>query len=327
MTNTLRVHILRPFEGDALHLLEDSLASNIRYTAGEEFPAPADFHVLVGGRPSRTFLEASPDLWGVVIPWAGVPTSTRALLEDFPHLALHNLHHNAAPTAEMALTLLMAAAKQVVPFDQALRSYDWRPRYRPSKTLLLAGKTALIVGYGEIGRRVGDGLKAMGVDVVGIRRRGGGIPAGGVEIYPPNALRELLPRANFLIITLPLTPETRGLIGAAELALLPPQAVLVNVSRGPIIEQEALYLALKEKKLYAAGLDVWYNYPRAEGEREQTPPADFPFHELENVVMSPHRGGSTQATQRLRVTHLAKSLNAAARGEEMPNKVDLERGY
>ncbi|MBS1250380.1 MAG: D-3-phosphoglycerate dehydrogenase [Chloroflexi bacterium] len=117
------------------------------------------------------------------------------------------------------------------------------------------------------------------------------------------------------------------MIGAEELALLPEQAVLVNVSRGPIVEQGPLYEALKTGKLYGAGLDVWYNYPHAEEERENTPPADYPFHELENVVMSPHRGGSTQATQRLRVTHLAKMLNAAANGEEMQNKIDLKRGY
>jgi phosphoglycerate dehydrogenase-like enzyme len=88
-----------------------------------------------------------------------------------------------------------------------------------------------------------------------------------------------------------------------------------------------LYLALRDGRLQGAGLDVWYNYPPDEAARINTPPADYPFSELENVVMSPHRAGGTLETGRLRMTHLAKLLNMAARGEPIPNCLDLERGY
>ena len=130
-----------------------------------------------------------------------------------------------------------------------------------------------------------------------------------------------------LIIALPLTPETEGLIGEMELASLPRGAVLVNVGRGPIIDAEALFNSLSEGHLRGAGLDVWYNYPPDSESQAYTPPADFPFHELDNVVMSPHRGGGSEDTGTLRMIHLADLLNSAARGKPLPNRVDLEAGY
>jgi phosphoglycerate dehydrogenase-like enzyme len=129
------------------------------------------------------------------------------------------------------------------------------------------------------------------------------------------------------MVTLPLTDETRGLIGEREIGLMPKNSVLVNIGRGPVVEQEALYHALKSGKLHSAGIDVWYNYPPDEEARAHTPPADFPFHELDNIVMSPHRGGGASEVEILRMAHLANLLNAAARGDQIPNQVDLKRGY
>jgi len=148
-----------------------------------------------------------------------------------------------------------------------------------------------------------------------------------VSLYAPSALPDLLPQAHALIICLPFTAETDGLIGARELALLPAGAVLVNVGRGKIVDEGALYEALHDGRLHAAGLDVWYNYPADENGRAHTLPATYPFHELDNVVLSPHRGGQTLDSDRLRMSHLANLLNHAARGEEMPNRLDLSRGY
>jgi phosphoglycerate dehydrogenase-like enzyme len=146
-------------------------------------------------------------------------------------------------------------------------------------------------------------------------------------IHPPSALPDLLPRTNVLIICLPLTPETEGLVGKAELAALQPHAILVNVGRGPVVDENALYEALVDGTLHGAGLDVWFNYPSDEAARAHTPAASVPLHELDNVVMSPHRAGLTRDTDRLRMTHLAELLNHAARGEPLPNRLDLERGY
>jgi phosphoglycerate dehydrogenase-like enzyme len=147
------------------------------------------------------------------------------------------------------------------------------------------------------------------------------------DIYPPEALHKLLPRADVLLICLPHTPETTGLVGESELALLPPGALLVNVGRGPIVDEAALYHALHNGTLRAAGLDVWYNYPADKAARSHTPPSAYPFHELDNVVMSPHRAGHFDEREMLRMRHLAALLNAAAKGKAMPNRVDLQAGY
>jgi phosphoglycerate dehydrogenase-like enzyme len=321
----LPVHLLQlPYTQDTVAELRARLHPDVHLTASLELPSPARFRILVAGRPQREHLLASPDLEALIVPWAGIPAATRELLLDFPHIALHNLHHNALPVAEQAIALLLAACKFVVPMDRALRAHDWTPRYEPSPSLLLQGRMALVLGYGAIGRQVAALCRGLGMEVVAVRRRATPGPEGVAGI---SELHALLPRAGAVIVCLPSTAETEGLIGAAELALLPPDAVLVNVGRGPVVDEAALFDALRERRLYAAGIDVWYNYPADEAGRSHTPPSRYPFHELDNVVMSPHRAGGSTETERLRVVHLAEMLNAAARGEPLPNRVDLQAGY
>jgi phosphoglycerate dehydrogenase-like enzyme len=324
----LSVHLLRETEPAALARLRGSLDSSTKLTGGLELAPTRDYHILVAGRPKRQHLEASPNLKSLVIPWAGLPETTRALMLEFPEIGVHNLHHNAAPTAELAITLMLAAAKFVVPMDRALRSHDWGPRYHPSPTVLLAGKTALILGYGSVGQQVARMCQGFGMTVLAVRRRTADAYHGVLaEIHPPEALHDLLARAQVLLLCLPHTQETNGLIGQKELSLLPAKAVLVNVARGAIVDEAALFRALRDGSLYAAGLDVWYEYPSDEPSRSNTPPSAYPFHTLDNVVLSPHRGGGSLETEMLRMEHLAELLNAAARGEPMPNRVDLRAGY
>ena len=324
----LKVHLLHPPAEEAMAHLKAGLDPNITLTCGPERPALSTYEVLVAGRPEREDLAASPALHTLIIPWSGLPVQTRELIADFPEIAVHNLHHNAAPVAELALALLLSAAKFLVPFDRALRQGDWTPRYRPAPVALLHGKRALILGYGAIGRRVARLCRALSMEVVATRRSlAEPVQEEGVAVYPAGALFDLLPRATVLFITLPLTPETEGLIGEAELAALPSAAILVNVGRGAVVDQKALFLALKRGQLRAAGSDVWYNYPDDEESRSRTPPADYPFHELDNFVFSPHRGGLTDETDRLRMTHLARLLNRAAQGQPLPNRVDVTAGY
>ncbi len=323
----LHVHFLHPLTADECGHLCPALSPNLTLTEGPALPA--ETAILVGGRPNREQLAAAPGLRALVIPYAGVPAETRALLRDFPGVALHNLHHNAAAVAELALTLLLAAAKSAVPLDAALRRNDWRPRYRqPAPAVQLAGRTALILGYGAIGRRLAVALRALDMNTLATRRR---LTApemdAGTTVYPAGALRELLPRAEALLICLPHTPQTDGLLGAAELALLPADCLLVNVGRAAIVDEAALYGALRDGRLRAAGLDVWYSYPPDEAARAAWSPSAYPFGELDNVVLSPHRGGATEETPRLRMAALAEMLNAAAVGEEMGNRVDVDRGY
>jgi len=322
------VHLLHRPDADSLEHLRAHLDGGICVTLGSDLPESPEFHVLVAGRPQCEHLVASPNLRALIIPWAGLPETTREVMRDFPGVAVHNLHHNALAVAEMAVGLLLAATKGIIPADRALRAHDWTPRYRQQRPVLLQGRTALILGYGAIGREVARLCRALGMKVMATRRNTMSAAAGVADqVHPPGALHTLLPSATALIICLPLTPDTGGLIGEKELALLPPQAILVNVGRGRIVDEGALYQALKTGRLHGAGLDVWYDYPADEAGRTCTPPSSYPFHELDNVVMSPHRAGHAAPIEQLRMEHLAASLNAAARGESIPHRVNLDASY
>ncbi len=326
---TLNVHFLNNYGQQEMELLRSQLQPGIMLTVGKEIADESNYHVLVGGRPDRQQLTASPDLHTLIVPWVGIPVDTRELLAEYPRIAVHNLHHNAAPTAELAIALLFAATKFIIPYDRTLRQNDWSMRYlEHGPARLLDGKTALILGYGAIGKRVAQACRALGMTVLAVKRRAEQVGDDAAhEIHGPQDLHALLSRADALLICLPLTAQTENLIGAKELAMLPASSVLVNVGRGPIVDEEALYNALRDGQLHAAGLDVWYNYPSDKESRSNTPPAGFPFRELDNVVMSPHRGGDTAESGRLRMTHLADLLNSAHEGKPIPNKVDLISGY
>jgi len=320
------VHLLRSTSPEAIEVLHSKLDQNIILSTGEVQEGHRETTLLIAGRPDREEVSFFPVLQTLIVPWIGIPPETLALVREFPNLALHNLHHNAGSTAEMAVALLLAAAKRIIPFDQALRANDWRLRYqRPAEVILLAGKKALILGYGEVGRRIGTSLESMGVHVVFISRSGEA--EGEATVYPVSSLAELLPDADFLILALPFTPETEGLIGEKELRMLPASSVLVNVARGKIIEESALYQALHDRWIFGAGLDVWFNYPGTEEERSSTPPGEYPWHTLDNVVLSPHRAGHVRETEILRMRALAELLNEAARGLPISNQVDLDLGY
>ncbi|GAB4316527.1 MAG: hypothetical protein Kow0074_04500 [Candidatus Zixiibacteriota bacterium] len=322
----IRVHCVHTFRDPFRAEFDPLIDRSVILTWGPQFPYPAEFEILVSGRPTAGDLTASVRLRALIIPWAGIPVQTQAVLRDFPELHVHNLHHNAAPTAEMALTLLMAAAKDIIPIDQSIRRHDWSLRYHDTRALSLEGRTAVIIGFGAIGGRVAAYCDALGMTVEIVRRHASDTRTSRYCEHPVSDLPSLLPYANALIVTVPMTDDTRGLIGAHELALLPDNAVVVNVARGAIIDEDALYQQLSAGRL-RAGLDVWYNYPDTEESRRSTPPSRFPFHELPNVVMTPHLAGHSGETERLRALALAELLNAAARGEELPNRVNVALGY
>ena len=314
--------------GDQLAEFKSMLDPDITITEGTEIPEPADFEVLVYPTPSREWLETSPDLRAVVVPWAGIPDKTREVLRDFPAISLHNLHHNNYNTAELGFALLLAAAKRLIPMDQALRRNDWRPRYGDQQAILLRGRTALILGFGEIGQALAGYCQGLGMTVIATKKHPEEYTGElKLAIHPDDQLHALLPKADVLLIALPLTPETEGLIGEIELQLMPHGSILVNIGRGPIVNPDALYEALKSGHLLAAGSDVWYTYPETKDARSNTPPADVPFSELDNFVLSPHRGGLVQEVDAQRAEALARLLNAANSGEPLPNKVDLDAGY
>lgn len=326
----LEVHFYQTRFSDQQDYFESLLDPEIVINQDKSIPAEAAYEILVHPTPTAEWLETSPNLKAVVVPWAGIPENTHEIMRNYPTISLHNLHHNNFNTAELGFALLLAAAKFVIPMDRALRNNDWGPRYQPTQAMLLKGKTALILGFGEIGQALANYCLGVGMRVIATKRN----PAHTdhrwdqtITIHPPNELHHLLPSADVVLIALPLTKETENLIGEKEIKLMPEGSILINIGRGPIINQYAFYEALKNGHLRAGGSDVWYNYPDAEHDRSNTSPADVSFGELDNFVLSPHRGGMVEGVEKQRAEALATLLNAANRGEEIPNKVDLNLGY
>ncbi len=324
----LSVYLPDDWEDSCHAELEQHLRPTVRLYRGGSLP-DVPFRVLVSGRPSAEQLQASSALRTLIIPFAGIPTESRTLVRQVrPDLAVHNLHHNAIPTAESAIALLMSLAKHLLPADRDLRRGDWGVRYRPDPGRLLSGKNATVIGFGAVGRRVAGLCQALGMRMTAIRRRRPSLAQiDGLAVRDGDALLEVLAETDVLLLCVPETAETRGLLDATALDRLPRGALLVNVARGDIVDEQACFEALQSGQLGGAAFDAWWRYPEDEASRSSTLPAECPFWELDNVVLSPHRGGRSDETGRLRGLHLAGLLNAADRKDPVPNRVDLDRGY
>jgi len=317
----MRVHLVFEVEEDLSKSFEKSLPDcDVSYG---ELPAE-DTEILVAGRPTANMEAGMPNLKAVVIPFAGLIPVTREALLKRPGLDVYNLHHNASATAEKAIELMMSAAKRTVVNDRSMRQGVWAPRFDTSEALQLAGKTALVLGYGEIGRRVAAVCVALGMDVTSVRRSTGNRRDGEIQVRDQSMFPVLATTADVLLVCAPLTDETKGIVSREVLKSMPRGGIVVNIGRGPIIDEEALFDCLKNGHLHGAGLDVWWKYPTGE---EPSQPSDFPFQDLDNVVMSPHNGGTVQGTEPVRMAALSDVICRIAVSDTELRPVDVLRGY
>ncbi|HLS90623.1 MAG TPA: D-2-hydroxyacid dehydrogenase [Limnochordia bacterium] len=182
---------------------------------------------------------------------------------------------------------------------------------------LLYGQTVCILGLGGIGRQVAVRARAFGMRVLGVKRNPQ--PVEGVErVVSPDQLDEVLPETQHLAITVPLTPETRGMIDARRLRLLPRGAFLYNIGRGAVVDEEALIEALQTGHLGGAGLDVFVEEPLPEG---------HPFWSMDNVLITPHMGADTPWDNDRAAELFIDNFRRFVAGEPLRNVVDLDLGY
>lgn len=181
----------------------------------------------------------------------------------------------------------------------------------------VSGTTLGILGLGTIGREIAEKARAFGMRVIGTKRTPGALP-GVDRVLPPEGLGEVLRESDVVVVVLPLTGDTRGLIGEQELRLMKRTALLINVGRGPIVQEAALVRALREGWIAGAALDVF--------EREPLP-ADSPLYDFENVILTPHVSGTSPRYMDRAVPLLCENLKRYVRGEPLLNVVDKERGY
>lgn len=182
------------------------------------------------------------------------------------------------------------------------------------------GKTLGIVGYGDIGRAVAERAHPFGMKILALRRRPE-LSADGPPIeraFPPQSRRELLALSDYVVVAAPLTAETRGLVGEAEIGAMKTSAVLINIGRGPVIDERALVRALEEQRIRGAALDVFDEEPL---------PAGHPFYRLENVLLSPHSADHTVGWIAQSMEIFLDNFERFCQGLPLRNVVDKRRGY
>ncbi len=220
---------------------------------------------------------------------------------------------HARPLADFCLMAMLMFAKNYVWMDRDKKAKRWE-RYCGEE---LTGKTLAIVGVGRVGQEVARHGKRMDMRVTGMRRSSAPVPDID-KLFDRAELHAMLREADFLVLAAPHTSETEGIIGEAELAVMKPTAVLINIGRGALVDEDALVRALQQKRLAGAALDVL---------REEPPPQDSPLWDMPNVIISPH-SASTVTQENARITEIfCDNLRRYLSGQPLRNVLDKQKLY
>jgi phosphoglycerate dehydrogenase-like enzyme len=261
------------------------------------FDHSSDAEIMIGWRPPEGLLENASKLKLFINPGAGVQHHIQRFrkLNEKREVVLVNGHGNSYFTAQHAVALLLALMNKIIPHHNWMQSGRWRTGDKEAKSIPLRYRRIGLLGYGAVNSKVHRFLSGFNVDFSVLKRKWKDketkLPTE-IEKFSPPQLHQFLEHIDTLIIAVPYTSDTIGLISKKELQLLGPDGLLVNVSRGIVVDEKSLYESLKNGIISGAAIDVWYNYhpePDSEGKKF---PYDYPFHKLDNIVLSPHHGGS-----------------------------------
>jgi D-3-phosphoglycerate dehydrogenase / 2-oxoglutarate reductase len=245
---------------------------------------------------------------GVGLDNVDIPAATRAGV-----MVINAPTSNIISAAELAVGLILASLRNIAPADASMKRGEWARKHLTGTEL--HGKTVGVVGFGKIGVLVAERLRPFGVELLAYDPY---VPAGRAAEFGARlvGLDELMRLSDVVTVHMPKTPETLGLIGAAELALAKPTLHIVNAARGGLIDEQALADALSEGRIAAAALDVFTTEP----------PADNPVLAQPNVTLTPHLGASTDEAQEKAGVAVAQSVRLALAGELVPDAVNVAGG-
>jgi len=316
-------YLARSMEQEDLAQLRRAVP-NVRVVTGlsrdEALKLAAQVHGIDGRYCSSEFLRAADALCWVQSTSAGVERYLAVPeLRDNERIVLTNMRAVHGPTiADHAFAMLLALTRDLPYYLDPAQDGTWNRRGSGAPTIALQDKTLLVVGLGGIGSEVARRGKGFGMHVLATRRSDTPPPPYVDRQTRPHALMELLPEADVVVLCVPLTKQTEGMIGADELGAFKPDAYLVNIARGKVVDTEALVKALQEGRLAGACLDVT--------DPEPLPPG-HPLWTMPNVVITPHMSGRSALTaERWRAVYL-ENLRRFGAGEPLLNVVDKNAGY
>ncbi|MHA1636563.1 MAG: 2-hydroxyacid dehydrogenase [Candidatus Thorarchaeota archaeon] len=289
----------------------------------------ADADVVTGGRIPGEYIRNAPSLKMIQAFGAGIDKIDHTAVLERNDLIVCNSHINAAEVAEYTIMLLLSAAKHILISDKEFRNGDWNMGWGgPLPNIELRGKICLFLGLGNIGTAIAERLKGFNVRLYAATRTGKVKQTDLVEkAVPISDVKSIVGDADFVILSLPLTKQSEGLVDKDFLSLMKSTALLVNISRGQIVVESALYDSLKTKQIAGAALDVWWEYPDKHRGSGTYPSEKYAFHELDNVVISPHRAAYSENIMYNQMQFVGENILKFIRGEISQNIVDMTLGY
>ena len=286
-------------------------------------------NVLLGGMLTESVLEAATDVAFFQIPWTGVDALNFNAIER-TGVTVCNSHSNSTVVAEHGVGMLLAAAKKLCFHDRQMRNGEWNRVKKSGNEVSpfsasLLNRHCLLVGCGAIGSRVAQMLTGFGCTFSSVTQRGEENICGLRQAFSYSQLHLALSEADYIFVSVPLTDSTRYMIDSAAFHAMKDSAILVNVSRGDVLVEDDLYIALNEQQIGAAAIDTWYQYPSAENQKP-FPSKKNDFHKLNNIVMSPHRAGYVDVG----FPHLddaIENINRHVAGKPLLNIIGSTKGY
>jgi phosphoglycerate dehydrogenase-like enzyme len=299
----------------------DALPPGVRTVVGQ---APEDFgdavraaevilHCSGGRKRLEPLLAQAPRVRWVHSCSAGVEGLLFPALVHAPVVLTNSRGAYSRSLAEWSLAAVLFFAKDLRRLLRSQAEGRWDP-FDPEE---VAGRTMGVVGYGDIGAAVARLARGFGMRVLALRRRPQADDLAD-EVVGPESLLDLMGRSDYVVVTAPLTPDTRGLVSPAAIAAMNPSAVLINIGRGPVVHEPALIEALTARRIRGAALDVFDQEPL---------PAGHPFYRLDNVLLSPHSADHVAGWREGAVDMFVQQLERFRRGEPLRTVVDKTRGY
>ncbi|MDO5301348.1 MAG: NAD(P)-dependent oxidoreductase [Tissierellia bacterium] len=276
---------------------------------------PQDVEVFAGLRGvEKLDLNEYPQLKYIFLQSVGIDYLDLATIEKLGITLTNNNGAYSEPIGEWIVMNLLNMVKQTQTFMRQQRDKIWQHN---TSVRLLKGKTILFLGTGTIAQVAAKLLAPFGAELVGYNTRGREV-AGFDWVVSPEKLDEAYGRADFVVAVLPLTPATRNFLDQGAFRKMKDGVGIVNISRGPIIDEEALVAALKSKKVSAAALDVFVKEPLG---------AESPLWEMDGVYISPHNSFQADHIQQLNTRTIVKNLEHLAKGEALENVINFDKGY